>query len=107
MVGAVLIYNGDADSCVPYIGNEEWIDGLEAQGVIAEADAWHPWFTDKAVGGGGGSSMPAGYLTTYNVSGTTQQMQFLTIRLACHMVPMFQPGPALTFFERFIAQRLL
>eukprot|EP00493_Phyllostaurus_siculus_P003763 UN03778 len=27
----VMIYNGDADACVPYIGNEEWIGDLEDQ----------------------------------------------------------------------------
>ena len=27
----VLIYNGDADACVPYKGNEEWTEGLATQ----------------------------------------------------------------------------
>jgi len=30
----VLIYNGDADSCVPYKGNEEWTEGFAAQGLV-------------------------------------------------------------------------
>jgi hypothetical protein len=93
----VMIYNGDADSCVPYIGNEEWIDGLAEQGLLAEAEAWRPWFTERV------PSMPAGYVTTYNVTDSSQQLTFLTIRLAGHMVPMFQPNPALTFFRRFLA----
>ena len=29
----MLIYNGDADSCVPYVGNEEWTSGLAEVGV--------------------------------------------------------------------------
>merc|ERR1712176_1117589 len=41
----VLIYNGDADACVPYIANEDWIARLEAQGDIQESDPWTPWFT--------------------------------------------------------------
>ena len=38
----VLIYNGDADSCVPYVGNEEWVSGLAKLGYASEAKAWHP-----------------------------------------------------------------
>ena len=34
---------GDADACVPYIGNEEWIASLETSGVLAEKEAWRPW----------------------------------------------------------------
>ena len=34
----VLIYNGDADMCVPYNGNEEWLAQLEAD-VTREAIA--------------------------------------------------------------------
>ena len=34
---------GDADACVPYIGNEEWISSLETSGVLAEKEAWRPW----------------------------------------------------------------
>ena len=29
----ILIYNGDADSCVPYKGNAEWIADIEATGL--------------------------------------------------------------------------
>ena len=39
----VLIYNGDADSCVPYKGNEEWITDLKTQKLIAEQEPWRPW----------------------------------------------------------------
>ena len=139
-----LVYNGDADACVPYIGNEEWInDALVGPGLITEAEAWRPWFTADT------PDMPAGYVTTYDVKGGSSQLTFLTIRLAGHsksdfvtqkrvlvqctisltitvliliqvsvairarwytlfilriaVVPMFQPEPALTFFERFLA----
>ena len=40
----VLIYNGDADDCVPYHGNEEWTTSLASKGLLVEKSAWHPWF---------------------------------------------------------------
>ena len=40
----VLIYNGDADSCVPYLGNEEWTTSMVDQGVVTEQQPWHPWY---------------------------------------------------------------
>ena len=80
-------------------GNEEWIGDLQTGGIISEREPWRPWFTAAT------PSMPAGYVTTYNVTGGAQPLTFLTIRLAGHMVPMFQPEPALTFFERFLAAK--
>ena len=89
----ILIYNGDADSCVPYKGNEEWTEDLAAKGVITQEKAWHPWFTDET------PSMPAGYATNYRASSNSSlDFSFVTIRLAGHMVPLFQPSPSFTFF---------
>ena len=54
------------------------------KGAITENAAWHPWFTPQT------PSMPAGYVTTYNVTGAAaHDFTFLTIRLAGHMVRMF------------------
>ena len=39
---------------------------------------WRPWFTEST------PSMPAGYVTTYNVTGSAQTLTFVTIRLAGH-----------------------
>ena len=39
----ILIYNGDADSCVPYKGNEEWITDLKSQNLLSENEPWRPW----------------------------------------------------------------
>jgi len=92
----VLIYNGDADMCVPYTGNEEWITDLEDQGVLEQASAWRPWFSAEV------KSAPAGSKSTYNVVGSNQVLTFVTIRLAGHMVPLFRPEAALSFFQDFI-----
>ena len=93
----ILIYNGDADACVLYKGNEEWVEGLAASGVLKEKKAWHPWFDRRAR-----ARVPAGYATTFSVPGAHTDFSFVTIRLAGHMVPQFQPSAALAFFETFI-----
>ena len=90
--------NGDADACVPYKGNEEWIDGLEKAGTLTQKDAWRPWFTASD----SGSRAPAGYVTTYAGADTALDFSFVTIRLAGHMVPTFQPSAAFAMFERFV-----
>lgn len=92
----ILIYNGDADLCVPYAGNEEWINNLEDDGVLKKSSPRRPWFTDE------NKSSPAGSLTQYDVAGSSQKLTFLTIRLSGHMVPLFTPGAALTFFSNFV-----
>ena len=40
---------------------------------------------------------------TYTVPGTQNDFSFVTIRLAGHMVPQFQPMNAFNFFEMFIS----
>jgi len=87
----VLVYNGDADTCVPYVGNEEWTTGMVGQGVVTEQTPWHPWFESPD------SSSPAGYATTYS-----SNFQFVTLRLAGHQVPKNMPGAALTMFTAFL-----
>jgi len=91
----VMIYNGDADPCVPYNGNEEWIGDLESQGVLKEKAAWAPWFTSN-------KASPAGYVTKYSVPGSEQEFSFVTVRLAGHMVPQFMPEAALTLFSTWL-----
>ena len=109
----VLIYNGDADSCVPYIGNEEWTLGMVEEGIVTERTAWHPWYA------GANDSVPAGYATNYDVvvnattadtSATSTNVKetslpmfaFVTIRLAGHEVPHYTPRAAYALFKRFI-----
>lgn len=35
----LLIYSGDTDGCVPYVGTEEWTSGLGFE----QTEAWRPW----------------------------------------------------------------
>jgi len=95
----VLIFNGDADACVPYIANENWIARIENQGHINESVPWTPWFTSN-------TAAPAGYITRYSASaapGREVDFAFQTIRLAGHMVPQFQPEAAFTMVSDFLA----
>lgn len=97
----LLIYNGDADACVPYKGNEEWITSLETAGNLTQSKKWAPWYASSTR-----RTAPAGYVTSYAVAGAPAvDFSFLTIRLAGHMVPTFQPKPSLVFFERFLARQ--
>lgn len=96
----VLIYNGDADLCVPYIGNEEWTTSMVPEHA-SEKKPWRPWYAEKG-------KAPSGYVTTYTVHDklynetSGDDFAFLTVRLAGHMVPQYQPKPALYFFKKFI-----
>ncbi|KAL5463745.1 hypothetical protein EMCRGX_G032672 [Ephydatia muelleri] len=40
-----LIYNGDVDACVPYIGDEQWTSGLG----FSEKEGWRPWMINDQV----------------------------------------------------------
>ena len=91
----VLIYNGDADACVPYIGNQEWTTGMHTQGVVTASKAWHPWYLQ-------GDPVPVGSATTYKVPGTKNSFAFVTIRLAGHEVPHYTPPQAEEMFKRFV-----
>ena len=97
----VLIYNGDADACVPYIGNEIWTTGMEERGYVEEVDAWHPWAVDE------GDSVPTGSATSYKVVGSDESsgknFQFVTIRLAGHEVPNFTPRAGFGLFSKFLS----
>lgn len=68
----ILIYSGDTDACIPYVGSEEWTRGLN----FTETQGWHQWFakphTQQAL-------HKAGYAVTYD------KFQFITVSGAGHM----------------------
>lgn len=85
----MLIYSGDTDGCVPFVGSEYWTRNLNYTLV----KDWHQWFgkPDDVH-----TLHKAGYAVTYD------KFQFITVNGAGHMVPQYQPGFALTMFEKFL-----
>lgn len=81
-----LIYSGDADSVVNFIGTERWIgeDALK----LNVTKAWAPWF--------GADQQLAGYVQEY------QGLTFKTVKGAGHMVPAVRPLHGLQLFETFV-----
>lgn len=85
----VLIYSGDVDGCVPYVGTENWTRGLN----FTVTNDWHQWF---ALPDDVHASHKAGYAVTFD------KFQFITINGAGHLVPQTQPSFALTMLTNFI-----
>ena len=82
----VVVYNGEADLCVPFTDNEWWTSSMG----YAEVDAWGPWFVDGAHG-----SFLGGYRVNY-----AHNFTFATVRGAGHMVPATRGEAALELFHR-------
>ncbi|KAL6346989.1 hypothetical protein AAG906_012240 [Vitis piasezkii] len=49
-----LIYSGDHDMIIPYVGTQQWIASLN----LNISDDWQPWFVDGQVAGFGGHTAP-------------------------------------------------
>jgi len=86
----MLIYSGDTDACVPYVGTEQWTRGLN----FTVTDDWHQWLAKPDMEH---SLHKAGYAVTFD------KFQFITINGAGHMMPQFQPGFGLAMFQKFLA----
>lgn len=83
---STLIYSGDADSVVNFIGTERWIGGQGLKLRITEK--WHAWF--------GPDHQLAGYVQMY------QGLTFKTVKGAGHMVPAVRPLHGLHLFQCFV-----
>ena len=95
----LLIYSGDTDMCVPYVGTEEWTRELG----FTQVEGWRPWLAGTNAAPNGTAT--AGYVTTYAAGDAGHNFTFLTVKGAGHMVPQFKPVASLTFLERFFNQQ--
>ncbi|WCJ35573.1 serine carboxypeptidase-like 7 [Euphorbia peplus] len=84
-----LIYSGDHDMIMPYLGTEAWIRSLN----FSIVDEWRPWYTDFQI---------AGYTRTYS-----NRMTFATIKGGGHTAPEYKPAECFAMFKRWISQEPL
>ncbi|MQL99403.1 hypothetical protein Taro_032128 [Colocasia esculenta] len=84
-----LVYSGDHDAIMPYIGTEAWIRTLNYSIV----DRWRSWHVDGQV---------AGYTRSY-----ANNLTFATVKGAGHTAPEFKPKECLAMFQRWISHNSL
>eukprot|EP00253_Pinus_taeda_P033906 PITA_33906 len=84
-----LIYSGDQDMLVPFVGTEAWIRSLN----YAILDDWRSWWVDEQV---------AGYTRLYE-----NNLTFATVKGAGHTVPEYKPRQAFVIFQRWISEERL
>ncbi|KAF8781251.1 hypothetical protein HU200_000610 [Digitaria exilis] len=79
-----LVYSGDHDMAVPYVGTHSWIRSLN----FSTVDDWRPWYVDGQV---------AGYTTSYSNNFT-----FATVKGAGHTAPEYMPKQCLVMISRWL-----
>ena len=80
----ILIFSGDVDSAVPFLGTQRWVSCLGATSV----SPWTNWEFHTQI---------AGAYTVYD------GISLLTIKGCGHMVPYYCPERGYAFYERFLA----
>ncbi|KAG2321833.1 hypothetical protein Bca52824_015046 [Brassica carinata] len=78
-----LIFSGDHDMEVPYLGTQAWIRSLNYSII----DDWRPWMINDQI---------AGYTRTY-----ANKMTFATIKASGH-TPEYKPDESFIMFQRWI-----
>ncbi|KAK1587816.1 hypothetical protein Q3G72_017098 [Acer saccharum] len=84
-----LIYSGDHDMVVSYLGTLSWIKALN----FTIIDEWRPWLVDDQV---------AGYSTEYSKNFT-----FATVKGGGHTAPEYKPKECFSMFKRFVRLGIL
>ena len=77
----VLIFSGDTDMCVPYIGTEEWTSELG----FKQTEAWRPWLS--GTNDSPNASITSGYVTNYDAG--SHNFTFLTVSFRTSVHPLF------------------
>ncbi|XP_020530094.1 serine carboxypeptidase-like 7 isoform X2 [Amborella trichopoda] len=86
---SALIYSGDHDSSVPFIGTQAWIRSLEFPII----DDWRAWLVDGQV---------VGYTRKY-----TNNLTFATVKGAGHTAPEYKPKECVAMLKRWISNEPL
>ncbi|TKY71234.1 Serine carboxypeptidase 2 [Spatholobus suberectus] len=89
-----IIYSGDHDMVIPYVGTEEWIQSLNL--TVSSDDEWRPWFVDGQV---------AGYTEIYRMK--KYSITFATVKGAGHTAPEYKPKQCFNMIRRWFATYFL
>ncbi|CAL4915832.1 unnamed protein product [Urochloa decumbens] len=81
-----LVYSGDHDMVIPYIGTQAWIKSLN----FSIVDRWRPWFADGQV---------AGFTRSYS-----NNLTFATVKGGGHTAPEYMPRQCFAMFSRWISE---
>ncbi|GAB2268093.1 hypothetical protein Dimus_003071 [Dionaea muscipula] len=84
----VLIFSGDHDVTVPYIGTLKWVKSLG----ISISDQWRAWYVNGQV---------AGY--TMKFKNDQYQLTYATLKGSGNPAPEYTAGPVLGMIDRFFA----
>lgn len=80
-----LIYSGDHDMVVPFVGTQAWIRSLG----FSVQDEWRPWYVNAQV---------AGFTRTYS-----NNLTFATVKGGGHTAPEYKPKECLDMVARWLS----
>ncbi|KAK8949413.1 Serine carboxypeptidase-like 18 [Platanthera zijinensis] len=84
-----LVYNGDHDLKVPFVGTLKWIKSLG----YSILDPWRAWYVDNQV---------AGFTTLFS-----NDITFVTVKGGNHITPGNRPAQCFGMFKRWISHEVL
>ncbi|KAL3730236.1 hypothetical protein ACJRO7_027270 [Eucalyptus globulus] len=83
-----LIYSGDHDMTIPYVGTLAWIETLN----LTISEDWQAWFVDGQI---------AGYTTVY--SNGEAYLTYATVKGGGHTAPEYKPKECFAMIDRWFA----